>query len=104
MLRTYTIALVTVLVATPTLAATPWKHKTNTSTSWTITGTINNGQLTMRGGTCKTKTSTASKVSGSCTYQTGYCRKGDKIKITVLLSNGTIAKTSASGNCNGGRF
>lgn len=104
MLRTYTIALAAALIATPTLAATKWEHKTKTSTSWTIAGTINNGQLTMRGGTCKTKTSTASKVAGNCVYQTGYCSKGSRVKVTVLLSNGTVTKTRASGSCNGGRF
>ena len=88
----------------PALAETiGWSMKTKTSRSWKISGTVTNGQLKMDGGSCETTSSTAKKVTGVCTYQTGYCRKGDRIKIRVLLG-GDKPRVTAGGNCNGGRF
>ena len=97
-------AFATLSFSASSYAATiKWEHRTNTNRKWDMSGTITNGELTMDGAVCTTTSSSAKKVKATCTYQTGYCRKGDRVRLTVNLG-GSKPKVRSSGNCNGGRF
>ena len=69
--------LVTLAMSSITLAAPSgnWKFKTRTGSPWVISGSVQNGVVSMNGGECETKSATDKKVKAKCIYKGGgYCR------------------------------